>query len=612
MSAIVLSIALRRRIAAAVAATLGLGLVPQLAAAEPKHGIAMHGEPALPPDYQHLPYANPDAPKGGSIGLSGQGTFDSLNPFILKGSVPDGLWAKSAFWPARLWDSLMVRSWDEPFTLYGHVAEFVETPEDRSWVEFTINPLARFQDGEPITAEDVAFSFELLKDHGLPRDWHKKVDRVEVNPGNKVRFVFGEDWDREMPLLIGLIPVFPKHATDPEAFATSGLTPPPGSGPYKVSSVKPGSTVVLARDPDYWAKDLPQKRGFDNFDEVRIEYFRDGGTLFEAFRKGLFNVMTETNPVRWETEYDFPAAAQGQIALNEFVTGTPKGMNGFVFNQRRPVFEDVRVREAMAYFLDFEWINRNLFADAYERTGSYFQGSTLSGLGVPADDAEQALLAPFPDAVRDDVMDGTYAPPASDGSGRDRANFRKGIDLLESAGWTEQDGRMVNAETGEPFTFEFLALNKEEERLALALQRSLRLVGIDMQIRTVDSTQYWERVLNTRDFDMMRWTYGASLSPGNEQFGRWSKISADTYGRLNFAGVSEPAVDAMIAAMLSATEWEEFVAAVRSLDRVLISGFHVIPLFHSPEQWVATWDNLQLPDRSSTSGAVPASWWAAE
>lgn len=611
MSAIIFSIALKRRLAATVAATIGLGLMPQLAAAEPMHGIAMHGDPDLPADYQHLPYANPDAPKGGTLSLAGQGTFDSLNPFILKGAVPDGLWGRSAFWPNNLWDSLMVRSWDEPFTLYGHVAEFVETPEDRSWVEFTLNPKARFSDGEPIKPEDVAFSYELLKDKGLPTSWHKAVDHVEEKPGGKVRFVFGEGWDREMPLLVGLMPVFPKHATDPESFGKSSLTPPVGSGPYQVDSVKAGSTIVMKRDPDYWARDLPQKRGVDNFDEIRIEYFRDGGTLFEAFRKGLFDVMTETNPARWANEYDFPAARDGKLKLNTIVTGTPKGMNGLVFNERNPLFADIRVREALAYFLDFEWINRNLYAGAYERTGSYFQGSVLSALGVPASDEEQALLEPFPDAVRADVMDGTYAPPKSDGSGRDRKNLRRGLDLLTEAGWVQKDGKLVNGETGAPFAFEFLARDKDEERLALALQRTLTLVGIDMAIRTVDSSQYWERILNTRDFDMIHWTYGSSLSPGNEQIGRWSKLDEDTYGRLNFVGLSDPAVDAMIDALLAARTEEDFVTAVRAFDRVLISGSHVIPLFHSPAQWIATWDKLVVAD-APLYGAVPATWWAAE
>ncbi len=609
MSAIILSISLKRPIAAAIAATLGLGLMPQLAVGQPMHGIAMHGQPALPADYDHLPYANPDAPKGGTIAFGGQGAFDSLNPFIVKGAVPDGLWGRGTFWANNVWDSLMVRNWDEPFTLYGHVAQFVEVPDDRSWVEFTLDPRARFSDGTPVTTEDVVFTFNLLKEKGLPNGWYKNVDHVEEKAGGKVRFVFGPTWDREMPLLAGLLPVFPKHATDPEAFGKTGFKPPIGSGPYMIADVNPGSTVTLKRNPDYWAKDLPEKRGFDNFDEIRIEYIRDDAALFEAFTKGIFDVTVESNPMRWTTGYDFPAAKQGKVVKAAVPTGVPDGMNGFVFNTRRPVFQDIRVREALTYFLDFEWINRNLYGDSYARTGSYFEGSDLSALGKPASAAERALLAPFPDAVRPDVMDGTYRPPVSDGSGRDRANLKKGLDLLMQAGYEQRDGKLVNAQTGKPLSFEFLAISKEEERLALALQRSLALAGIDMQIRTVDTAQYYQRVLpGPRDYDMMHWVYGASLSPGNEQVGRWE----DPEGRLNFAGVDNPAVGATIDAMLAAKSQEDFVTAVRALDRVLISGFYVIPLFHAPAQWIAYWTSLKMPQNASLYGAVPSTWWSAQ
>jgi peptide/nickel transport system substrate-binding protein len=465
MSAIILSISLKRPIAAAIAATLGLGLTPQLAVGQPMHGIAMHGQPALPADYDHLSYANPDAPKGGTIAFGAQGAFDSLNPFIVKGAVPDGLWARGSFWPNNVWDSLMVRSWDEPFTLYGHIAQFVEVPDDRSWVEFTLNPLARFSDGTPVTTEDVVFTFNLLKEKGQPRSWYKNVDHLEEKPGGKVRFVFGDTWDREMPLLAGLLPVFPKHATDPEAFGQSGFKPPIGSGPYTIADVNPGSSVTLKRNPDYWAKDLPEKRGFDNFDEIRIEYIRNDTALFEAFTKGIFDVTNESNPARWTNGYDFPAAKEGKVVKAAVPTGVPDGMNGFVFNMRRPPFDDIRVREALTYFLDFEWINRNLYDGAYARTGSYFEGSELSALGKAASAAERALLAPFPDAVRPDVMDGTYRPPVSDGSGRDRANLKKGLDLLAQAGFEQRDGKLVNTADGRPFAFEFIALTKEQERL---------------------------------------------------------------------------------------------------------------------------------------------------
>jgi peptide/nickel transport system substrate-binding protein len=572
----------------------------------------MHGEPALPPDFSHLPYAIPDAPKGGSIAFAGQGTFDSLNPFILKGAVPDGLWARTPFWGGNVWESLLIRSWDEPFTLYGHLAEFVETPEDRSWVEFTINPEARFSDGEPVKTADVVFSFELLKEKGRPAGWHERVAKVEEKPGGKVRFTFDDGADRELPLIVGLMHVFPKHATDPETFGETTFDPVIGTGPYVIAEVDPGKTVMLERDPDYWAKDLPQKRGFDNFDQIRIEYFRDAGAMFEAFKRGLYDVNVETDPTRWATGYTFPAAQSGDVVADSVTDGTPKGMNGFVFNLRRPMFQDVRVREALTYFLDFEWINRNLYEDRYSRTGSYFDGSELSALGRPASEKEKELLAPFPDAVSPEVMAGTYGPPESDGSGRDRANLREGVELLREAGYALQNGKMVNTETGEPLAFEILVVSREDERLALAFQQALAIAGIDVSVRQADTAQYWERILNTRAFDMIRWTYGASLSPGNEQLGRWSKVDAETFGRLNFAGVSSPAIDAMIDAMLAATSREDFVAAVRAFDRVLISGHYVVPLFHAPEQWIARWSHIERPEQTSLYGAIPPTWWSAK
>lgn len=610
MHTTIISLALRRPVTAAIAAALGLGLIPQIAAAEPSHGLAMHGQPALSSDYTHLPYADPDAPKGGRISFGGQGTFDSLNPFIRKGTVPDGLWGRSTFWPNNVWDSLMVRSWNEPFTMYGHIAEFVEVPEDRRWVEFTLNPKARFSDGTPVTTADVVFTFELLKEKGLPRSWYKRVDHLEEKPGGRVRFVFGEDWNREMPLLVGLLPVFSKDATDPDAFGKSGLKPPMGSGPYMISNIKAGTSVTLERNREYWARDLPQKRGFDNFDTIRIEYIRDGTALFEAFKTGVFDITKESDPTRWTTGYEFPAIKAGKVAKIEVPTGVPDGMNGFVFNTRRPIFSDIRVREAFSYFLDFEWVNRNLYSSAYARTGSFFEGSQLSALGRPANAAERVLLAPFPDAVRTEIMEGTYAPPVSDGSGRDRAMLKIGLEKLEAAGYERRDGKLVNSDTGQPVAFEFLARDKNEERLALVLQRTLELVGVAMDVRAVDSAQYWERVLGEREYDMMHWIYGTSLSPGNEQVGRWSKYDPETFGRLNFAGVYDPAVDAMIEAMLAARSQEEFETAVRALDRVLMSGFYVIPLFHSPAQWFAYWTHLKMPAVTSLYGAVPATWWS--
>lgn len=581
------------------------------ARAEPSYAIAMHGAPALPAGFDHFPSANPDAPKGGKIAFAGQGTFDSLNPFIIKGAVPEGLWGRSVpFWGNNVFESLLIRNWDEPFSLYGHLAEYVEVPDDRSWVEFTMNPKARFSDGTPVTTEDVEFSFDILKEKGRPQGWYDRIDHIEQKAGGKIRFVFGEGFDRELPLIVGLMPILPKHAIDPEKFGETSLTPMIGSGPYTIAAVDAGKTITLKRNPDYWAKDLPAKRGFDNFDEIKVEYFRDSNTLFEAFKKGLFDINMEADPTRWSSGYTFPAVNDGRVKLESVETGTPEGMNGLVFNLRNPIFEDPRVREALTYFLDFEWINRNLYDGKYERTGSYFEGSELSALGRPASKLERELLAPFPDAVRPDVMDGTYKPPVSDGSGRDRTNLRKGIDLLKEAGWALDGNAMVNTKTGQPLAFEMLVRDQGEERLALAFQRALHFGGIEMSVRQVDTAQYWERILNTRKFDMIHWIYSASLSPGNEQEGRWSKVDAETFGRLNFAGVSSPAIDAMIKALLSAKSQEDFVDTVRAYDRVLISGFYVVPLFHAPKQWVAYWTRVSHPEHTSLYGVLPSTWWA--
>ncbi|MCC2112699.1 MAG: ABC transporter substrate-binding protein, partial [Hyphomicrobiales bacterium] len=540
--------------------------------AEPQHAIAMHGDPLYPADFDHFRYADPNAPKGGHVTFAVTGGFDSLNPLIIKGRP---------VWEVRthVYESLMARGQDEPFTLYGLIAESVETPPDRAWVEFTINSSARFSDSEPVTVDDVAFSFELLRDHGRPnhRNYYSKVARVERPRDRRIRFVFAEAGDRELPLIIALMPVLPKHLIDPESFEKTTLEPPVGSGPYIVTEVDPGTKIVFRRNPDYWGADLPARRGFDNFDEIRYEYYRDENTQFEAFKKGLIDVLVDTDPTRWATGYDFPAVNDGRVVREEFATETPKGMTGFVFNTRRPVFADIRVRKALAMLFDFEWVNNTYFFNAYRRTGSYFEGSALSALGRPASDRERQLLASFPDAIAPEVMDGNYRPMATDGSGRDRKPLRAAMALLTEAGYTLTDGRLVKAETGEPFTFEFLSKTREQERLALAYKRTLAQIGIEMSIRTVDSAQYQQRV-TTFDFDMVLNWWPVSLSPGNEQSFRWSMESAELEGSFNYAGASEPAIDAMIAAMLAAKEADEFVDAVRALDRVLISGHYVVPL----------------------------------
>lgn len=568
-----------------------------------RHGIAMHGAPLLPADFTHFPYANPDAPRGGRLTLALHGTFDSLNPFVVRGVAPDAA-------PKFVLESLLARSLDEAFSLYPLLAESVILPEDRSFVVFEINPQARFSDGVPVTADDVAFSFEMLKTKGKPfhRSNFAQVSAVETLGPRTIRFDLSGSRDRELPLLIGLMPIFAAHATDPDRFEETSLTPPLGSGPYVFSEVRPGESLTLRRRDDYWGESLPTRRGLFNFDVVRYEFFRDANTMFEAFKTGAYDLRVEGDPTRWATGYDFPAMSAGRVVREEIPITTPRGMNGFVFNTRRELFSDVRVREALALAFDFEWVNRNLFFDLLARTSSYFDGSDLASIGVPAGEEEARLLAPFPEAVRADILAGEWRPAVSDGSGRDRALARRAISLLDEAGWTLAEGALRSKATGERFSFEMLVVSRQQERLALNFSQSLRRIGVEARVRLVDDVQFWRR-LASFDFDMIQWTWPVSASPGNEQRNRWSSLAAEREGSLNYAGARDPAIDAMIDALLAATDREDFVAAARALDRILLSGFYVVPLYHQPALWIAHDSGLKRPARAPMMGLPPELWW---
>lgn len=578
---------------------------PLQSAAEPRHGLAMHGEPRYPADFTHLAYAEPAAPKGGRLALAAQGSFDSLNPLIVKGAAAAGI-------RDHVYESLLARAADEPFSLYGLLAATVETPADRSWVAFTLRPEARFSDGRPVTIEDVIASHALLRDHGRPnhRFYYSKVEMVERLGERTVRFVFRPDGDREMPLIMGLMPVLPAHLVSAQTFERTTLEPPVGSGPYVVAKVEPGSRIVYRRDPDYWGRELPVNRGRYNFDEIAYEYFRDATAMFEAFKKGLYHVRSEDDPGRWAQAYDFPAVADGRVLKKEFELGTPAGMSALVFNTRRPFFSDIRVREALIRMFDFEWINANLYHGLYERTQSFFERSELSSHGRPADARERALLEPFPEAVKPAILDGTYRLPSGDGSGRDRRGRHQALALLADAGYVLKGGKLTDARTGTPVTFEMMTATQAQERLLLSYARFLRQIGIEVTLRQVDSAQY-QRRLQTFDFDMIQYSWPASLSPGNEQSFRWSSEAARTEGSFNFPGVENPAVDAMIAALLAEETREGFVSAVRALDRVLLSGSYVLPLYHLPRQWVAHWRQLRHPDAIALDGIRLDTWWSA-
>jgi peptide/nickel transport system substrate-binding protein len=575
------------------------------AAAEPRHGIAMHGEPALPAGFTRLPYADPAAPKGGRLVHGVLGTFDSLNPFIVRGIAPQSI-------RGYVVESLMARGYDEPFTLYGLIARAVETDAQRSYVTFHLDPAARFSDGKPVTVDDVIFSWQLLRDKGRPnhRTYYAKVAKAEAVGEHAVRFDLSGSEDRELPLILGLMPVLAKHAVNPETFEETSFAPPLGSGPYVVGAVDPGKSVTLKRNPAYWGRDLAVNRGFWNFDELRFDYYREANSHLEAFKRGLYDVRSELDPGRWQTAYDFSAVRDGRVIKEAFPTGVPKTSAFFVFNTRRAIFSDIRVREAIALLFDFEWINHSYFFDLYRRTASYFDGSELSSHGRPADGRERALLAPFPGAVRADVLDGTWSPPVTDGSGRDRATLRRALDLFTAAGYELRGTELVDRKSGRPFTFEILVTARDEERLALLFTQSLKRAGIAARVRMVDAVQYEGRRL-AYDFDMIENRWDQSLSPGNEQAFYWGSAAADQPGTRNYMGVKSPAVDAMIAALLKAESREDFVAAVRALDRTLISGFYVIPLFHLPAQWVARWSTIGRPAATSLYGYLPETWWRA-
>jgi len=580
-------------------------LFPANGMCAPAQGIAMHGEPAEPAGFTHFSYTNPDAPKGGRLVLAKRGSFDSLNPLIVKGESAEGI-------RDYVFESLLARANDEPFTLYGLIAESVDTPDDRNSVEFTLNPEAKFSDGTPITVDDVIFSHSLLRDHGRPnhRSYYQKVTRVEQTGDRKVKFTFDGSGDREMPLIIGLMPVLPSHLIDPETFEKTSFVPPVGSGPYLVGEVKPGAGITFRRDPNYWGAKLPVNRGMYNFGEIRFDYYRDAGSLFEAFKAGAIDARPEDDPTRWTEGYDIPAVRDGRIIKEEFPIAVPAGMSALVFNTRRPLFADQQLRQALIQLFDFEWINRTLYHGQYTRTESYFERSDLSSHGRPADEQERALLAPFTSEVKPAIMDGSFTFPVSDGSGENREGRKEALALLDQSGYRLENGKLRIKATGEPVTFEILATTRAEERLLLTYARALEGVGIDAQIRLVDSAQFQRRKL-TYDFDMIQYDWPVSLSPGNEQSFRWGSDAAVTEGTYNYPGIKSAGVDAMIKALLEAHDSAGFVAAVRALDRLLLSGDYVVPLFYLPKQWLAYWNKFQRPADTPLYGYQLDTWWAA-
>ena len=578
---------------------VSLAVSASITIAEPKHAIAMQGEPALPADYTHFPYVNPDAPKGGAYREALTGSFDSLNPFIIKGQAVEG---------ARdlVFESLLTRSRDEAFTLYGHIAEKVDVNDERTEITFHINPLAKFSDGEPVEADDVVYSLNTLKESGRPnhRTYYSKVTSI-VTPDNKTVTMTLEPGDRELVLILGLMPVLPKHVFEKREFEQTTLDKLIGSGPYVFDSVDAGDHVIYRRNDNYWAKDLPSAKGHFNYDTIRYDYYRDTQGAFEAFKKGEALLRSGTDASRWAVGYK---DLDGKPATLETIeVGLPKPAWSLVFNTRREIFADARMREALILTFDFEWINANLFHSRMERTQGYFHGSDLSAIGNPATDNERNMLARSGAVIRDEILDGTYRLPISDGSGRDRKNLRKALKLLKEAGWKPGNDGLVDS-TGKRLAFEITVASRPQERIALAWQRMLRTIGADMQIRQVDSAQF-QRRLQTYDFDMIPFTWYNSLSPGNEQAFYWGSAGRTQDGTRNYMGADNPAIDKMIVELLSARDKASFDDAARGLDRLLLEGHYGLQLFHAPGQWLAHWNTVKRPERSSLYGFRPETGW---
>lgn len=563
------------------------------------HGIAMHGDLKYPADFKHFEYANPDAPKGGDVRFAAIGTFDSFNGWVLKG-VP---------FPSPATETLMVNAADEPFSEYCLLCETVEMPDDRSWIVFNLRPEARFHDGSAITPEDVVWTFEALMTKGRPhyRAYYAGVAKAEKSGERAVKFTFKDGINRELPLIIGQLPVLSKSWWSTREFEKQTLELPLGSGPYRIETFEAGRYVVMRRVADYWGKDLAVRRGTENFDVIRYDYYRDPGVALEAFKAGEFDIRQENQALAWATRYEGPALERGLYRKTELATRTVSGMQGFAMNQRKPQFKDARVREALAYAMDFEWSNRTLFHSAYARTRSYFDNSELAASGLPDKD-ELALLEPLRGKIPDRVFTETYQPPRTDGSGNLRDNLRIATRLLREAGWQIKDGKLVDS-AGKPFVFEFL-LNQGSlfERIVLPFMENLKRLGIEGSVRAVDTAQY-QRRFESFDFDMAVMSWGQSESPGNEQRDYWHSSKVGVDGSYNIAGIANPAIDTLIDLVISAPDRATLVTRVRALDRVLQWSFLVVPNWHSRTARVAHWDRFSWPATLPRSGFLSSTWW---
>ena len=564
------------------------------------HGIAMHGDPKYGLNFTHLEYVNPNAPKGGAVKFGSYGSFDNLNRVAFKGSKAAGL--------GYINDTLMRRVWDEAFTMYGLIAEYVEMPEDRSSITFYLNPKATFHDGSPITRDDVLFSLETFQTKGTPnqKKTYGKVISTEMIGDNGIKMTFVDNEDKELPLIVaGFLPIIPKKFYSNIDVTKTFLDIPLGSGPYAIDNVDPGRQITYKRVENYWAKDLPVNKGLYNFDKIIYDYYKDSNVLVEAFKVNEYDFRREYNVKRWLSEYNFKAVQSGEVVLEEMNNDRPVGMNGLVLNTRKEIFNNRKVRLALSYAYDHEWINKTIYQNAYVRTDSYFDNSPLASSGLPSEQ-ELELLNPWKDQLPKEIFTENFVPPSTDGSGNDRSNLLKAKNILEQEGWMIENGKLLK--NGEEFTFEFLIVSPSDEKIALAYQSNLKKLGITMEVRTIDSSQYQARLLNY-DFDMIKRYWGVSLSPGNEQQFYWGSEVGKKDGSRNYAGIDSPVVDALIKNLINATDREELTTAIHALDRVLLWGHYVVPLYHSNKDRIAYWNFFEYPDKIPLYGIVIESWW---
>ena len=564
------------------------------------HGLALHCELKYPVDFSHFDYVNPQAPKGGTLRQNAIGTFDTFNDFILKGVSAAGV--------GMIYDTLMASAEDEPFSQYGLIAEKVELAKDRTFVIFHLNPKARFHDGHSITAEDVVFTFNLLLEQGQPmyKRYYADVSGVEALDQKRVKFRFKDGNNAELPLIVGQLVVLPRHFWQGKEFNEAGLDLPLGSGPYRIKSFVPGKSVSYERVDDYWAAELPVSKGRYNFDVLTYDYYRDATVALEAFKAGEYDFRHENVSKNWATLYKGPQFDDGRIIKKEIVHEIPQGIQGFVFNTRRAIFSDSQVREALIYAFDFEWSNKNLFYGQYKRNDSYFSNSELAAVGPPSP-AEIELLKPFADQLPAEVFKDSYHLPTTDGRGNIRHNLRRATALLKSAGWIVKNKQLVD-KNDRPFVFEILLTAPAFERIVLPFKKNLARLGIETKVRVVDTAQYLNRVREF-DFDMVVWSFGQSLSPGNEQRYYWHSSVVDIPGSRNLAGIKDPVVDALVEKIICATDRQSLITRVRALDRVLQWGFYVLPHWHISTFRIAYWNKLSQPELVPKYGLGLMTWW---